>query len=177
MQLLAALTTFIIAAFPTASPPGIYPKQIKNLVTFGDSYTDVVDVSHGGLAWPTYAARYANLTLYPFARTGATCSNNITYLPYPSVMESQIPLFLEKKANGTLKLNPEEMLYTMWIGTNDVGSDALLTGSDDASLVDVTNCMVEWVKIMYENGARNILLQNVWSVTFQLNFFRRHLSR
>lgn len=135
--------------------------QVKNLVTFGDSYTDIVNVGDGGTAWPVYAAGYADLTLYPFARSGATCSNNITFRPFPSIFESQLPLYFAEKHNGSIKVNPTETLYTQWIGTNDVGVYSLLTGSNDASLVDVVGCMVNWVRVLYEDGARNFLVQNV----------------
>lgn len=140
---------------------GIHTKQIKNLVTFGDSYTDIVNVGDGGVAWPVYAAGYANLSLFPFAQSGATCSNNLTFRPYPSVFESQLPTYFQEKAS--LDLSPQETVYTLWIGTNDLGSNALLTGSDKASLVNVTACMVNWVQVLYESGARNFIFQNVSS--------------
>ncbi|KAF8896578.1 GDSL lipase/esterase [Infundibulicybe gibba] len=130
-------------------------------VTFGDSYTDIVLRGDNGTAWPVYAAGYASLKLAPFARAGATCSNNLTFRPFPSVFESQLPLYFEETRNRTLKLEPEETLYTLWIGTNDLGVSALLTGSDTASLVDVTECMVNWVKALYASGARNFLFQNM----------------
>ncbi|KAK0456021.1 GDSL lipase/esterase [Armillaria borealis] len=137
------------------------PGQIKNLVTFGDSYTDVVSVSDGGTPWPIYTAQYANLTLYPYARSGATCSNNITYRPSPSVFESQLPLYFAEKDNGSIVLDPRVTLYTQWIGTNDLGRYSIITGSNDASIVDVARCMVDWVKVLYQNGARNFLVQNM----------------
>ncbi|KIJ42555.1 carbohydrate esterase family 16 protein, partial [Sphaerobolus stellatus SS14] len=120
---------------------------IKNLVTFGDSYTDIVSVGDGGTAWPVYAAGYAHAQLFPFAKSGATCSNNITSRPFPSVFESQLPAYFSETKNGTLKLDAEETLYTLWIGTNDVGANALLTGSDNASIVDVVECTINWVKV------------------------------
>lgn len=140
---------------------GVRPNQIKNLVTFGDSYTDVGSPSDGGVAWPVYAAGYAKVSLFPFAKSGATCSNNITFRPFPSLFESQLPAYFSEKQNGTLKLHPQETVYTLWIGTNDVGANALLTGHGEASLVDVIRCMVGWVKVLYQSGARNFLFQNV----------------
>jgi len=133
------------------------PGQIKNLVTFGDSFTSVDYVSNGGTQWPTYAAGYAGASLFPYARAGATCSNNITFRPFPSLFESQLPTYF----NQSNSLSPSETLYTLWLGTNDVGSNALLTGSDAASLVDVTECMVNWVKVLYQSGVRNFLFQNM----------------
>ncbi|KAJ7434492.1 GDSL lipase/esterase [Mycena galericulata] len=141
---------------------GVSPGQIKNLVTFGDSYTDVVVTGDQATAWPVYAADYAHVNLFPFARAGATCSNNLTFRPFPPLFESQIPLYLTEKSNGSIRVAAEETIYTLWIGTNDLGVSALLTGSDPGvSLVEVTECMVNWVKVLYENGARNFIFQNM----------------
>jgi len=141
---------------------GVRPGQIKHLVTFGDSYTDVVSTGDEGIAWPVYAAGYSHTALHPFARSGATCSNNLTFRPFPPVFESQIPLYLTEKANGSLRLPPDETIYTLWIGTNDLGVSALLTGSDPGvTLVEVMDCHVNWVKTLYESGARNFIFQNM----------------
>lgn len=164
---LSTLVTLAFLSFPgvfaQTSQLGPRPGQIKNLVTFGDSYTDVVSTGDGGTAWPVYAAGYGNFKLFPFARSGATCSNNITFRPFPSLFESQIPAFLAQRANGTVRVNQAETIYTLWIGTNDVGANGLLTGhhAAGASVVDTTRCAVNWVKTMYDTGARNFLFQNV----------------
>jgi phospholipase/lecithinase/hemolysin len=157
-----------LGSTPSSRKPGSRqgprPGQIKNIITFGDSYTDVVNTGDGGVAWPVYAAGYANLTLFPFARSGATCSNNITFRPFPSVFESQIPDFLQQRKNATAplrRINQKESIYTLWIGTNDVGSNALLTHPNNVSIVDTTRCAINWVKTMYAFGARNFIFQNV----------------
>ncbi|TFK34673.1 carbohydrate esterase family 16 protein [Crucibulum laeve] len=158
LSVLASCALLVLS--PVAQAAGVRPGQIKNFVTFGDSYTDVMS-SNGGTAWPIYAAGYAHVNLFPFARSGATCSNNITFRPFPPVFESQLPLYVSEKNNGSLKLGAQETIYSLWIGTNDVGSNALLTGSDKASLVNVTECMVNWVTFLYETGARNFIFQNM----------------
>lgn len=161
------LTSYVILLLSTVLQPavslGVRPGQIKSLVTFGDSYTDTVAISNGGTQWPVYASGYAHVNLFPFARSGATCSNNITFRPFPSLFESQLPTYFNATAKGSKPgpLNAEQTIYTLWLGTNDVGSNALLTGSDKASLVDVTECMINWVKVLYASGARNFLFQNV----------------
>jgi len=45
---------------------GVAPGQIKNFVTFGDSYTDVTHYpsASGGYQWPTWAAWYGPFGLY-----------------------------------------------------------------------------------------------------------------
>ncbi|KAF9267360.1 carbohydrate esterase family 16 protein [Marasmius fiardii PR-910] len=159
MKFLSLLT--LVHVFQLTAAVGVKPGQIKNLVTFGDSYTDIVSVGDGGVAWPVYAAGYAKVSLFPFAKSGATCSNNITFRPFPPVFESQLPLYFAEKNNGTLNLKPEETVYTLWIGTNDVGANSLITGQPKASIVDVADCMVNWVKVLYDNGARNFIFQNM----------------
>jgi len=159
LKLLTGILLLLLSFISNSSGgTSIQPAQIKSLVTFGDSYTDVDSGSNGGTAWPVYAAGYASVSLFPFARSGATCSNNITFRPSPSVFESQLPTYFQSNAS---KLDPNETLYTLWIGTNDLGENALLTGSDSASLVDVTACMVNWVTTLYNSGAQNFLFQNV----------------
>lgn len=152
---------FVLGAI--ALPAALADQSFTNLVTFGDSYTDVVYTGDGGVAWPAYAASYANATLYPFAFAGATCSNEIAYSPWFSVSESQIPWYLQKLENGTIpELDTNKTLHSLWIGTNDLGVDGLLTGSAAGNLVQVTACMAAWVKTLYEEaGARNFILQNV----------------
>ena len=114
--------------------------------------------------WPVFAAQDGGLALFPFAKAGATCSNNLTARPFPSLFESQLPLFFAERANGSLApLRAEETMYTLWIGTNDVGANALLTGhgAPGVTLVDVVACAVNWVEVLYRAGARNFIFQNV----------------
>ncbi|KAG2754216.1 carbohydrate esterase family 16 protein [Suillus brevipes Sb2] len=157
---------FALLALTTPSwAAGVAPGQIKNFVTFGDSYTDssYYPTADGGYAWPTWAAMYGGLNLYGFARSGATCSNLLTYRPFPPIMGWQLPAYLNETRNGTLELNPNETIYTIWIGTNDLGANALLTGSDapDTSIVQVRQCTVDVLKMLYESGARNFIMQNI----------------
>ncbi|KAJ2920932.1 hypothetical protein H1R20_g16159, partial [Candolleomyces eurysporus] len=157
------LAGVLLACASEALGIGIRPKQIKNLVTFGDSFTSVDWSSNGGTPWPVYAAGYSGVKLFPYAKAGATCSNNLTYRPFPPLFEGQLPLYFEEKANGTVKVAPQETVYTLWIGTNDLGTNALLTGNPGtkASLVEVTDCMVNWVKVLYQRGVRNFIFQNM----------------
>ena len=66
-------------------------------------------------------------------------------------------------SNGSyVPLASQDTLYSIWIGTNDVGSGALLTDpAKDVSIVNTTACVFDWVKALYDQGARNFLLQNV----------------
>ncbi|KAF7796827.1 hypothetical protein EIP86_008011 [Pleurotus ostreatoroseus] len=144
------------------------PGQIQNLVTFGDSYTDVVNPGDGSVSWPTYAALYGNFTLFPFAHGGASCSKSLTPLPFesldPYLFEVQLPQYLAEKANGPLhSVDADETMYTLWIGTNDIGANALLTGEAEpnVTVVDTVTCAMEFLVTLYHNGARNLIFQNV----------------
>ena len=99
----------------------------------------------------------------PFAKSGAPCSNNLTARPFPSLFEDELPLYFTQTANGSLKLDPAETIYTLWIGTNDVGDGALLTGhgAPGVTVVDTVTCAVNWVQTLYDSGARNFIFQNV----------------
>ncbi|KAL5528983.1 hypothetical protein ACEPAG_4957 [Sanghuangporus baumii] len=159
----SAFFFFYSAQAAAAGKRWLSPNQIKSIVTFGDSYTDVNLTGDNGTAWPVYAAEYGHFNLFPFAQSGATCSNNLTYRPAHSVMESQLPLYFTEVQNGTLHLDPAGTLYSLWIGTNDVGVYALWTGdqSPGVTLVDVIKCATGWVRVLYESGARNFLFQNM----------------
>lgn len=135
--------------------------HIRNLVTFGDSYTDIT--TSPLTLWPIYAAEYGNLAMFDFARSGATCSNGLTPRIFPGVLEDEIPAYESDVAHGNLTLHPSETLYTLWIGTNDVGVGELISGQavSGVSIVNTSACAVSWVKKLYDTGARNFFFQNV----------------
>ncbi|KAI0807961.1 GDSL lipase/acylhydrolase [Fomes fomentarius] len=147
------LSSFALSALAVGPRPG----QIKNL----DAHAD------GGIMWPIFAAEDGNFTLFPFAKSGATCSNNLTR-PSRSVFETQLPLYFAETANGSLELRPEETIYTLWIGTNDVGVNGLLPGNQapGVTIVDVVACAVNWVQALYASGARNFIFQNMIPLEF-----------
>ena len=72
-------------------------------------------------------------------------------------------MYFTEVQNGTIHVDANETIYTLWIGTNDVSCNALLTGEGEpgVTLVNTTECAVNWVKTLYDNGARNFLFQNV----------------
>ncbi|QRW13558.1 carbohydrate esterase family 16 protein [Ceratobasidium sp. AG-Ba] len=169
----AILATFSLCFATSCSAVGPF----KHLVAFGDSYTDNVQVSNGGIPWPDYVNIYSEgaVSIHDFARAGGVCSNLLTPRVWPSVLESQIPRYdldtLIKEdgstyiliPNGTyLPLPSQDTLYSIWIGTNDVGADALLNKPREGiSIVNTTACVFDWVKALYDKGARNFLIQNM----------------
>ncbi|CEL60891.1 hypothetical protein RSOLAG1IB_04130 [Rhizoctonia solani AG-1 IB] len=157
--------------------------QLKNLVTFGDSYTDNTMNGDAGYRWPDHVAFMSNGTVnvYDFAHSGATCSGKLTPRIFKPVLEAQVPEYF---ANVTAKATPgnprqnttyiigkngsyvplasKDTMYSIWIGTNDVGVGTLLTDPlPDVSIVNTTECVFDWVEELYNKGARNFLIQNM----------------
>ncbi|OCH85023.1 GDSL lipase/acylhydrolase [Obba rivulosa] len=153
----------LIACALPSEAAGPSPNQIKRLVTFGDSYSDVVLAGDNGTAWPIWTAIYGDFTLYPFARAGATCSQSLTPRVFPPVFQSQLPTYFAEVANHSISVPPEETVYTLWIGTNDVGVGELIDGQQNpgVTLVDTIQCKMDWITTLYETGARNFIMQNM----------------
>lgn len=112
-RLVSSLLTLAAAKFADAANG---PSQLNTLVTFGDSYTDVVNTAVNATAWPVYAASYAHATLLPFAQSGGACTNTLTPRPFPSVMENQIPSYTQDIGTKGIQVDYATALYTLWIG-------------------------------------------------------------
>ena len=144
----------------------------------------------GGRTWPRYVVQYTGetkqgkwtpqMTLYNYAVSGAVCSNLITprYLEYigenfPAVLEYEVPAFVADlpatKVNSTPavqlyspKLTAQDAVYSLWIGTNDLGIWAFLTDSQIAgkTLSDYTSCIYKVFDKLYARGGRHFVLMN-----------------
>ncbi|TCD65208.1 hypothetical protein EIP91_002994 [Steccherinum ochraceum] len=172
LRLSTVLTCLVAVATASLLPPPnpsshnpFSSKQISRLVVFGDSYS-VQNVGDGRLQWPDWVAgrQYANVELFDFAQSGATCSQALTPRIYPAIMENELPLYTTMQKNGSLpRLQAQNTLFAAWIGTNDVGAGCLLTGDQTpgVTLVDTTNCVAQWVQKVYALGGRNFLFLNM----------------
>jgi phospholipase/lecithinase/hemolysin len=106
---------------------------------------------------------------------GAVCSNDLTPrdltpgVPFPDIQGYELPAFLADskytKPDGTKFMTnpPDETVYSMWIGTNDVGGigflgDNQIPGTD---LVNYTDCVYAQFKRLYDAGGRYFVLQNL----------------
>ncbi|KAJ3054200.1 hypothetical protein HK097_002423 [Rhizophlyctis rosea] len=129
----------------------------------------------GGKSWPRIVSDNTGIELHNYAVSGAVCSNKLTPkycdgclpadVPFPSVTEYEVPAFLADQKQNPRKplVDLKKTIFTIWIGTNDLGNGALITDNqlNGATLPDVTNCAVNAVKKLYANGARNFIFQNV----------------
>ncbi|OCL10458.1 carbohydrate esterase family 16 protein [Glonium stellatum] len=131
----------------------------------------------GGIVWSRYVALYTSANLYNYAVSGAVCSNKITprtwstiSAPFPDIAGYELPAFLADAAYqvpGThqpfLDVPSSETVYSMWIGTNDLGNYALLTDSQKrgTTIVDYVSCVYSMLDGLYHAGARYFVLMNI----------------
>lgn len=129
----------------------------------------------GGRPWPQYVAQYSDIHLYNYAVSGAVCSNDITprtYRPgilFPSVEEYEVPAFIadseyvEPNGDQFMINPPDETVYSIWIGTNDLGNKGFLTDQQvrGTNIVNYTDCVFDALKQLYDQGGRYFVLQNI----------------
>lgn len=113
-MLLTILSSLLLASRATALGPPT--NSIRNIVTFGDSYTLLDTGDPTRTAWPILLAGYANLTVFGFAQSGATCNQSLTPRIYPAVVQDELPAYFDAFEAGNITGTAEDTLYTIWIG-------------------------------------------------------------
>lgn len=116
---LALILTILSAAATTTLAK---EETIKNIVVFGDSYSDVGNHQRltNGPVWSEHLAVGWNASLYSFAFSGAVCNNDM----YPSdnnfipSITDQVEMFYNQK--NLRELDMEETAIIFWVGVNDV---------------------------------------------------------
>nr|POE54425.1 acetylesterase [Quercus suber] len=130
----------------------------------------------GGYQWPQFVRRSTGVSLYNYAVSGAVCSNDITprFLAsidadFPAIAQYELPAFIADSAyvtaNGTRFFDglPQSTVYSMWIGTNDLGVGALLTDSQvpGKTIADYLDCVYDELEKVYLTGAKYFVLFNI----------------
>lgn len=125
----------------------------------------------GGLAWGQFVAKATGAAYQNYANSGATVSNKIVsrYFDrigrdFPSILEEQIPAFEADIASGKLYENraADNTVYAIWIGTNDIGENAMLTDDNAPGTTLTTFVEGVWTTIdhIHAAGGRHIVLLN-----------------
>lgn len=120
--------------------------------------------------------QYADVNLYNYAVSGAVCSNDITprYFsaidaPFPALKQYEIPAYIADskyvEQNGTkFMINPpDETVYAIWDGTNDLGYYAFIQDEqvEGTTIVTYTDCIYNQIQRVYDNGGRYFVLFNI----------------
>ncbi|KAL4965969.1 uncharacterized protein BDV14DRAFT_199420 [Aspergillus stella-maris] len=165
------------AAAASCSPPP--PAQLKNLVTFSDSYTD-----EGRL---TYMLTH-NMSLPPAgtllpasnatANGSSSCSPDLVKrsagdfgsgvdvdVEFPTIFEDQLPQFttdleypqLYEGEDGRTAANT---VYTVWVGGNDLGVGGFLNGmnEENTTLASLVECNFRVIDEVYATGGRQFVV-------------------
>ncbi|RUS15128.1 hypothetical protein BC937DRAFT_92864 [Endogone sp. FLAS-F59071] len=104
-------------AFLTLLPSPLFALTVKSLVVLGDSYSDPGNSQRmtNGPLWAEDLAHAWGAQLYDFAFSGATCQKWTNNYLLPSVKD-QLAMYYKEK----LELHPDETVYAIWIGINDI---------------------------------------------------------
>ncbi|RFU30577.1 hypothetical protein B7463_g5801, partial [Scytalidium lignicola] len=131
----------------------------------------------GGITWDRWVSKYTGAMLFNYAVSGAVCSNEITprwfstiNAPFPDVIY-EVNAFVAdahyiNATTGTntlyTKRRSDNTVYSIFIGTNDLGNDAFLTDSQVAekTIPNYVDCIFDRFDTLYENGARYLVVMN-----------------
>ncbi|KAL2060899.1 hypothetical protein VTL71DRAFT_8951 [Oculimacula yallundae] len=130
----------------------------------------------GGITWGRWVSNYTGAKLYNYAVSGAVCDNNIIsrYLgaingPFPDVVYEVEAFVADTKfVNATTQKKfyedryDDNTVYSMWVGTNDLGNNAFLTDSSlhGSTIPDYVDCIFKRFDEIYMNGGRYFVLMN-----------------
>ena len=131
----------------------------------------------GGITWPRFVSNLSGAKLYNYAVSGAVCDNKQIYrfieslaIPFPDVVY-EVDAFIadskyKNKTTGTNTLytnrKSDNTVYSMWIGTNDLGAGAFLTDNslNGVTIPDYVDCIFEKFDRIYKAGGRYFVLMN-----------------
>ncbi|PNY26135.1 Acetyl esterase [Tolypocladium capitatum] len=129
------------------------------------------NTSSGGATWGRYVANAAGATLYDYAVIGAMCTSktdsryvDAIQAPYPSVLEYEILVFEQDIGFSDLypDRRPDNTVYALWIGTNDLGLTGFLTDTQKkgTTISTFVDCIWETFDHIYKSGGRRFILLN-----------------
>ncbi|KAK5452074.1 hypothetical protein LTS15_007797 [Exophiala xenobiotica] len=133
----------------------------------------------GGRIWARYVVQYTGssdneqwtpqMDLYNYAVGGSFCTKEIVPRVHPTLLEYAVPAFAaDQNTSESLEpffkpaLTPSNSVFSVWIGTNDLGMFAFLTNDQvrGKTLTDYTDCVYAALDGLYAAGARTFVLMN-----------------
>ncbi len=138
-------------------------------------------IATGGRVWARYVIQYTgssdegqwnpSMSLYNYAVGGSFCSGEIVPREHPTLLEYAVPAFAADKAAKRINTNkpffqpalkPSNAVFTLWIGTNDLGQFSFLNDMQvgGKTLADFTDCVYAALDGLYAAGARTFVLMN-----------------
>ncbi|KAM3471209.1 hypothetical protein MY5147_005955 [Beauveria neobassiana] len=123
----------------------------------------------GGIAWGRMVASMTGARYYNYAVAGSTCSEKVATQPariipgqIPTVLEYEVPAFEADLAVASFYPNrqPNNTVYAMWIGTNDLGVEGFLYDRNRPGTVlnDFVGCVWKSFDRIYKTGGRRFVV-------------------
>ncbi|KAJ2964661.1 hypothetical protein NQZ79_g545 [Umbelopsis isabellina] len=163
MTMKQAVTTLLASLIFSAFIRTGHAISIKNLVVFGDSYSDEGNLMRqtNGPVWVENVAYAWNASVYNFAFGGATCDSDLYALDRsdmsPSIRD-QIEIYYDQK----LDLEPEDTVYAIWVGINDIALATADNGAKPVSPAQIVSCVRSQIATLrHFFKASNIMLLEV----------------
>ncbi|ATY65081.1 GDSL lipase acylhydrolase family [Cordyceps militaris] len=125
----------------------------------------------GGISWGRMVASVTGARYYNYAVAGSTCSQKVATQPAriipgqaPTVLEYGIPAFEADLACPSFYVDrqPNNTVYAMWIGTNDLGVEGFLYDRNmpGTILADLVDCIWKSFDHIYRTGGRRFIVMN-----------------
>ncbi|KAJ3104083.1 hypothetical protein HDU97_009532 [Phlyctochytrium planicorne] len=175
---LSKFSTFASFKSDSSSPPtSADTLNFKNLVIFGDSYSDTQNVfkmtngrlpasppnykgrSSNGIIWNEYLANYYNASIHMYAYAGAVSNHSLLSPAASKLFFKKVPDFVHQAdtyLNDTPVrdiLDPETTLYSVFIGGNDYFA-AFMTGVEPNPAGVVATILNVLKKVIVESNVR-----------------------
>lgn len=131
----------------------------------------------GGVTWARFVSINTGAKLYNYAVSGAVCDNKIIYRyvpaingPFPDVVYEVNAFVADSKYSDPSTKTPfypnrfeNNTVYSIWIGTNDIGVSGFLTDSNlgGSTLATFTDCIFNKFDQIYATGGRYFVLMNL----------------
>jgi hypothetical protein len=110
---------------------------------------------------------YSGAKTYNYAVSGAVCARAITAHKGVGIQEYEMDAFLADKAfkaggKAFLDIPPEQTVYAIWIGTNELGVNGFLTHEEEPgkTVNDYVECVYKTMDQIYAAGGRKLVLMN-----------------
>ena len=126
----------------------------------------------GGKTWGRFVAESAGANYNNYAVQGGTCSQKTVEItqeligaPFPTMLEYGVAAYEADIDFENLYPNrrPDNTVYALWVGTNDLGYAGFLTDKQtpNSTLPVLTECMWDIFDHIYETGGRYFVLLTV----------------
>ena len=144
----------------TLPPAGTKPPEVDNTASGGWTYPQYIEQTLGSA-----------ITVGDYAFSGSGCSQSLVPLVNGAALaDNMVPEFVSDVQAGLYPgISGDNTVYSIWIGTNDIGVNGFLLNKEVAgkTLHDAVECVWTAIDQIYNAGGRRFILmsQNILDYT------------